>query len=112
MAIEGFGFDGASFAAYAAKHCTPDAPGRLIMVEKSPMDWKYWECHNGGDEVVIVIEGRGEFLQIVDGEERRFRFGPGSAVLNPRGVWHTANVSEAMKAVYITPIPGTEHKAR
>jgi quercetin dioxygenase-like cupin family protein len=110
--LPGFGFDGPSFEGYNAKHCTPGAPGRLIMVESTPTSWGAWECHTEGDEIVIVLEGKAEFIQEIDGAQRRTAVGPGSAMINPAGVWHTADVEEPMKAIYITPCPGTQHRPR
>ena len=110
--LPGFGFDGPAFGAYMEQHCSPGAPGRLVMIEASPVNWGAWECHTEGDEIVIVLEGKGIFIQEIDGEERRTPFGPGSAIINPTGVWHTADVEEPMKAIYLTPCPGTEHRPR
>jgi mannose-6-phosphate isomerase-like protein (cupin superfamily) len=112
LPLPDFGFDGPAFQAYVEAHCTPDSPGRLIMVESTPGNWPAWECHTEGDEIVIVLEGRAEFIQEMDGGERRTAVGPGSAIINPKGVWHTADVSEPLKAIYITPCPGTEHRVR
>jgi quercetin dioxygenase-like cupin family protein len=110
--LPGFGFDGPAFEAYIAKHCAPGAPGRLIMIESTPANWGAWECHAEGDEIVIVLEGKAVFIQEIDGEPRRTPVGPGSTVINPAGVWHTADVEEPMKAIYITPCPGTQHRSR
>jgi len=110
--LGGFGYDGPSFMKYIEAHCRQGAPGRLIMVESTPGDWPAWECHHEGDEIVIVLEGTADFIQQIDGEERRMSVKPGSTIINPRGVWHTANVTVPLKAVYITPCPGTEHRAR
>ncbi len=110
--IPDFGFDGPSFGAYIGKHCTPGAPGRLIMVESTPTDWPAWECHTEADEVVIILEGKGEFIQEVDGVEQRIPVETGSAVVNPKGVWHTADVIEPIRAIYITSCPGTESRPR
>lgn len=110
--LPGFGFDGPAFEDYIAKHCAPDAPGRLVMVEVSPVDWPMWECHREGDELVIVLEGKGVMIQEIDGQLRRTPVGPGSTMINPAGVWHTADVEVPIKAIYITPCPGTEHRPR
>jgi uncharacterized cupin superfamily protein len=110
--LPGFGFDGPAFEAYIDEHCEPDSPGRLIMIERTPGDWPAWECHQDGDEIVIILEGSGTFIQEIDGEERRMPFGAGMTVINPKGVWHTANVEEPMRAIYITPCPGTIHRER
>jgi mannose-6-phosphate isomerase-like protein (cupin superfamily) len=112
LPLAGFGFDGPSFERYIAEHCAPGAPGRLIMVETSPTNWPSWECHTEGDEIVIVLEGEGVFIQEIDGQTRRTPFAPGCTLINPAGVWHTADVTQPLKAIYITPCPGTEHRAR
>jgi mannose-6-phosphate isomerase-like protein (cupin superfamily) len=112
LPLPGFGFDGPAFEAYIAKHCPPGAPGRLAMIEASPKDWGAWECHDAGDELVIVLEGEGDLLQEIDGTTRSTPFGPGSTFVNPAGVWHTANVRKPMRAIYLTPCPGTRHRAR
>lgn len=110
--LEGFAFDGPSFGAYIDQHCSPEEPHRMVFIEATPGNWGAWECHTDADEVVIVLEGQGEFIHEVDGVERRMPFQPGSTVINPKGVWHTADVTQPMRAVYITPIPGTEHRPR
>ena len=112
VALENFQFDGASFEGYIAAHCTDKSPGRLVMIESSPISWDTWEIHPAGDELVIVLEGRGEMLQQTDRGEVRIDIYPGATVINPKGVWHTANVEQAIKAIYITPCPGTDHKPR
>jgi quercetin dioxygenase-like cupin family protein len=110
--LPGFGFDGPAFEAYIAAHCTPGAPGRLIMIETSPTDWPVWERHNEGDEIVIVLEGRAEILQELPEGVRRIAIAPGCAIINPAGVWHTADVAQPLRAIYVTPCPGTEHRKR
>ena len=110
--LHGFGFEPAAFYAYTAKHCAPGEPGRLVMIERSPVDWNAWECHAEGDELVIVLEGEGDLLQEIDGETRCSPFGPGCTFINPAGVWHTANVRKPMRALYLTPCPGTTHRPR
>ena len=82
------------------------------MVETTPVDWSTWECHPLGDEIVIILEGEGEFIQQVDGGEVRIPVTAGDTVVNPAGVWHTADVRQAIRAVYITPCPDTDHKPR
>jgi quercetin dioxygenase-like cupin family protein len=110
--LPGFGFDPPAFEAYVARYCRAGEPGRLLMVETTPADWTTWERHPAGDEIVIVLEGKAVFIQEIDGEARRMPVGPGSTVINPAGVWHTADVEQPMKAVYITPCPGTHHRPR
>lgn len=107
-----FGFDGPSFGRYVEQLCTGDKPGRLVMIETMASDWPTWERHTEGDELVIVLEGSGTFYQLNDEEKRSSPFKAGDTFLNPRGVWHTADVIEPMRAIYITPCPGTENKPR
>ncbi len=38
--------------------------------------------------------------------------GDGDAVINPRNVWHTADIAEPCRMLFITPGRGTEHKPR
>jgi quercetin dioxygenase-like cupin family protein len=97
---------------YMAAHCTEADPGRLIAVHESREDWPVWEVHPAGDEVVVVLQGRAEFLLDRGGEITRIVVGPHEAIINPAGVPHTANVLEPFTAMYITPCPGTEHLPR
>lgn len=111
MPLRNFGFDGPSFEAYIATHCKSD-PGRIVMIEASASNWSHWECHTLGDEIVIVLEGRANFIQEIAGEHVVLPVQAGSTIINPQGVWHTADVSEPLRAIYITPAKGTDHRAR
>lgn len=111
LPLNDFGFDGPSFEAYIEKHCAQDT-GRLVMVEASASSWKQWERHTLGDELVVVLEGKADFIQEVSGENIVLPVTAGSTIINPKGVWHTADVSEPLKAMYITPCKGTEHRER
>lgn len=110
--IEGFTFDPPGFEAYIAANTDSADPGRLTFVEHSEAAWGMWECHTAGDELVAVISGVALFIQEIDGSEVRTRVTPGQAVLNPQGVWHTADVEEPFDAIYLTPCPGTDHRPR
>lgn len=110
--IDGFTFDPSAFEAYIATNTTSADPGRLVFIERSAESWKMWECHQAGDEMVIVIAGVAIFIQEIDGAEVRTRVNVGQAVLNPAGTWHTADVEEPFTAIYLTPCPGTEHRPR
>ena len=113
FALEDFGFDGPAFEGYVAEHTDETSPGRLMMVEASPETWPTWECHPHGAEIVHILEGRGTFYQQNDdGSESPIPFEPGTTLINPPGVWHTADVDVPMRAIYITPCIGTSHKPR
>jgi uncharacterized cupin superfamily protein len=112
LPIDDFKFDGPSFMAYTEKHCSQGSPNRLMFIEESPVNWGAWECHQEGDEVVVVLEGEGVFFQERDNAVIEIPFKAGDVVLNPKGIWHTADVTVPMKAMYLTPCPGTEHRVR
>jgi len=107
-----FGFDGPAFQSYVERECTDDDAGRLVMIEDSPTDWGSWERHTEADELVIVLSGAGTLLQQTAGSETSIPFKAGDTLINPKGVWHTANVTDPMRAIYLTPCRGTEHKPR
>lgn len=112
LPLSEFGFDGPSFGAYVEAHTSDQQPGRLVMVEETPTDWPAWECHTLGEELVIVLAGKATFLQEIDGEVERIPVEAGSAIINPTGVWHSAEVEESLRAIYITPCRGTDHRTR
>ncbi|MEM9620366.1 MAG: cupin domain-containing protein [Pseudomonadota bacterium] len=107
-----FHFESADFSRYIAEHCSETSPGRLVMIEQTDADWPAWECHQDGEELVIVLSGRGTLLQELPGGVQRLPFQAGDTLINPRGVWHTADVEEPMRAIYLTPCHGTEHRLR
>ena len=60
----------------------------------------------------MALSGRQTLIQEVAGGQRRIELRAGQAVINPRGVWHTADVHEPGSALFITPGRGTEHRQR
>jgi quercetin dioxygenase-like cupin family protein len=74
--------------------------------------WTQWERHPAGDELVVQLAGRSILIQDLPGGENRLELGPGQAVINPKGVWHTADVVEPGTALFVTPGVGTEHRER
>jgi quercetin dioxygenase-like cupin family protein len=97
---------------YAAEHGSDGAEGRLVMIGGGDSSWTTWERHPAGEELVVVISGRLTLVQDVDGVERRIELTEGQAAVNPRNVWHTADINEACRALFITPGQGTEHRPR
>lgn len=104
-----FGHD---YDKYLAEFCSESDPGRLVCLYESRSDWAAWEAHPSGDELVLVLSGKAEFLQEVNGKEHRTIVEPYQAIINPPGVWHTANVIEPFLALFVTPGPGTTHRPR
>ena len=60
----------------------------------------------------MLLSGRVDLIQDVDGEQKVVELRAGQATINPPNVWHTANVIEPGDALFITPGAGTEHKPR
>jgi len=104
-----FGHD---YDKYLADFCSKNDPGRLVCLYETKSDWETWEARPAGEELVVVVRGKGEMIQEIDGEEHRIILGPGEAIINPSGVWHTANVIEPFLALFVTPGPGTTHRPR
>jgi quercetin dioxygenase-like cupin family protein len=97
---------------YVAEHEADGAEGRLVMIGHEAATWTGWERHPAGDEVVVALSGQQTLIQETDGQQRRIELHAGQAVINPRGVWHTADVHEPGSVLYITPGLGTEHRPR
>ncbi len=99
------------YAAYGARHASDGVEGRLVSMHTFGT-WDAWEMHPNGEELVVCVEGRIELTQEIDGDTRSVKLKPGEAVINPRGVWHTADVDGEATALFITAGVGTEHRPR
>lgn len=111
-AVEGFDWSPERLAAYDAETEVDGPDGRLVMMFHMAGAWSNWERHPVGDEVVIVCTGTHRFVQEIDGVEHGTDVGPGEAIINPPGVWHTADSGDGGWIVTITPGRGTEHRPR
>lgn len=88
-------------------------PGRLASTYDFANNWPSWEQHPAGEEVVVLISGAMEFvLDTIEGQRKIALNQPGQFLLVPRGVWHTANVAQGAKALFITPGEGSGHRPR
>jgi quercetin dioxygenase-like cupin family protein len=112
--IEGFGWSEEQLAAYDEATRTDGPDGRMVMMSRAAGAWSTWERHPAGAEVVIACTGTHRFVQeLEDGErvvQRVIEIGPGQALINPPGVWHTADSGQGGWIVFITPGLGTEHR--
>jgi mannose-6-phosphate isomerase-like protein (cupin superfamily) len=86
--------------------------GRLVTFSPHTTNWTSWERHPAGEELVVVFSGKVVVIQDLNGVENRIELGPRQAVVNPRSVWHTADVLQPGDALYITPGLGTQHRPR
>jgi quercetin dioxygenase-like cupin family protein len=87
------------------------AEGRMVMVFEASRPWETWERHPG-DKVVICLSGRMTVIRELDSVLEPVGLGPCEAMINPAGVWHTADVHEPVRFMTIAPGQGTEHRPR
>jgi mannose-6-phosphate isomerase-like protein (cupin superfamily) len=99
-------------ASYETRFAADGPRGRLVALSPQHETWTSWERHPAGEELVVLLSGRIDVIQDLDGGERLIELGPGEALINPTGVWHTSNVHEPGEALFITPGMGTEHRGR
>ena len=107
-------FDGSPewYQRYGASVVSDGDEGRLVSLHTFSTSWAAWEMHPRGDELVVCAVGSMVLHQEIDGEVRTVRLEAGQAVINPPGVWHTADVDAACTAWFITAGVGTEIRAR
>lgn len=85
---------------------------RLVSYSSMDQDWPTWEMHPAGEEFVCLLSGTADFVLQQDGAEKVVRLDkPGSYVIVPRGVWHTARISKTCSMLFITPGEGTENRS-
>jgi uncharacterized cupin superfamily protein len=111
-ALPDFSWDEECLAQYTATHIADGDEGRLVMISGVSASWKSWERHPAGDEVVVLLSGRITLFHDLGGREQAVEVRPGQAIINPKDVWHTCDVHEPGRALYITPGRGTEHRPR
>ena len=82
------------------------------MTGSGDSSWTTWERHPAGEEVVVVISGRLTLVQELDGAEHRVELAEGQAAINPRNVWHTADIAEPLwDAMFADPADMRVRKA-
>ena len=107
-------FDGMEwYDRYARAHSADGSEARLVAQHSFTSDWDMWEMHPQGSELVLCLEGAITLHQEnADGQITSLALGPGEYAINPPGVWHTADVGEWAKVLFITAGMGTEHRER
>ncbi len=99
-------------ATYEADTASDGPEGRLVMISSSDDSWSSWERHPHGEELVVLLSGRATVIQQINDAEERVDLTAGHALINPAGVWHTADVYEPSTFLFITPGLATEHTPR
>jgi quercetin dioxygenase-like cupin family protein len=100
------------YAAYIERNAADGNEARLVQTFSFGANWTSWERHPAGDEAVICIAGEIALIQELPDGPRTLTLRPGDYAINPRGVWHTADVAGAATALFITAGIGTEHRPR
>jgi quercetin dioxygenase-like cupin family protein len=107
-------FDGSAdwYERYGAAHASDGAEGRLVSLHTFAEPWTTWEMHPEGAELVACLDGVLTLHQEIDGGVRTVVLEAGQAIVNPPGVWHTADVDRRATACFVTAGVGTEMRAR
>lgn len=100
------------YARYGQQNAGDGEEGRLVSLHTFTKPWDTWEMHPKGEELVVCVSGAITLHQELEGQVVQAILQPGQAIINPRGVWHTADVSEPSAALFITAGVGTEMRPR
>jgi mannose-6-phosphate isomerase-like protein (cupin superfamily) len=104
----------ASFA-QALANVQPDAaPALLFELDAQHMTGViritaadgFWERHNGGDEILVVLQGRMDFTFRYPDSTETLLVGCGDILHIPRGVAHGAKIYEEVHILFFTPKEG------
>ncbi len=97
---------------YEKRHRKDGKEGRLVSMHTFEKSWNVWEMHPEGSEVVLCTKGQVEIIQEIEGKQKVTTLEANEYVINPPGVWHTANVIVEATVLFITAGEGTEHRPR
>lgn len=100
------------YETYAEHNDADGAEGRLVIMHTFTEPWDSWEVHPDGEELVVCVEGSLLLHQDSDGQVRSVTIRAGEAAINPRGVWHTADVTGTARVLFITAGMGTLNRPR
>ena len=112
LPIEGFAWEPEVLESYSAAVEADGPEGRMVMIFDGDGSWTSWERHPAGDELVVCLSGRITMIREMDGQEDPVELRPGVAMINPAGIWHTADIDGQARILTITPGVGTEHRPR
>jgi hypothetical protein len=100
------------YEGYGERTANDGLEGRLVAIHSFSKPWGTWEMHPNGEELVVCLAGRLTLHQEIDGKLRTVVLEKHQAVVNPPGVWHTADVEEEVTALFVTAGVGTEIRPR
>jgi mannose-6-phosphate isomerase-like protein (cupin superfamily) len=86
--------------------------GRMVSLLKHDANWRGWERHPAGDEIIIQLTGRMRLRLELPNGEIAVDLPAGRYVIIPKNIWHTADISAPSSAIYITEGQGTENRPR
>lgn len=100
------------YQGYTERHEDDGTEARLVSMGEHHGAWTMWEMHPNGAEVVLCTAGTLSLTQELPDGEVTTVLKAGEYIINPPGVWHTANAGTAGTALFITAGVGTEHRPR
>ena len=100
------------YASYVERNAADGNEGRLVSLYSFSESWTSWERHPVGDEAVICTAGEITLIQELPDGPHKTTLRAGEYAINPRGVWHTADIADHATALFITAGVGTEHRPR
>ena len=85
--------------------------GRLMSAFAFSEPWSMWERHPAGEELVMLLSGIATLVLEDSGQEHTVQLSnPGTYILVPRNVWHTARTAVPTTMLFLTSGAGTEHR--
>ncbi len=100
------------YEAYAERAVADGAEGQLVSAYDFAEPWPMWEMHPHGDEVVLCLSSVVTLHQERDGGVEKITLHAGEFAINSAGVWHTADVAEPTRVLFITAGMDTQHRPR
>ncbi len=97
---------------YGARTEADGVEGRLVSMHTFSAPWDTWEMHPEGEELVLCVAGEVTLTQEIGGEHVRVKLRAGEAIINPPGVWHTADIEDSATALFVTAGVGTQIRER
>ena len=84
-----------------------------LLISRFDFDepWPTWEVHPHGDEFVYLLWGDTDFVLRTREDDKTIRVDePGSYVIVPKGIWHTARPHAPTAMLFVTPGQDTQNQ--